>query len=581
MLLEDARIGEIVFNPVDRSLIGVRHDDGLATLVRIPYPYDEWNAGPHVSLRRRALRPRHLARRPAALGVGGRGQRRPVPARVGAREAPRRRREAALRVPLRAVRPGELRVLAATAATSTAAATTPACRTSSATRSRPATSRRSPTPRPGFFRPVPLADGRLVVLDYTGEGFVPAIIDPRPIEDVSAITFLGAEVAEKYPVVKTWQVPPPSTVDDEKLITATGPYVPLREHRRSRTPIRCCRATRTRSGSATTSTSRTRSQFASSGITAAYTPRPGPAGERARPRRRLRAATSAGAPPLSWNRSDFYDLFGPTKRSRKGYAAKLGYDWLADLRRAAPARPRSSMSPTTTRSTRCRTPRTSRPASRGSSPAEVGLHYTDVRRSLGAVDDEKGVAWALVYYGQPDADRQITPQLRGELDFGLALPLANSSIWLRTAGGIANGDRNNPSPTSTSAASATTTSTTSRSSATASTTSFPGFGIDEISGAELRARDGRVEPAAVCLRVGGHAGLLPHLAAAVGVRRRRCGPIPRNAALRKDYASVGAQVDLRFSVLHWYDMTLSVGYAVGYQGSQRAGDEWMISLKIM
>ena len=56
---------------------------------------------------------------------------------------------------------------------------------------------------------------------------------------------------------------------------------------------------------------------------------------------------------------------------------------------------------------------------------------------------------------------------------------------------------------------------------------------------------------------------------------------PAIRLLRKDYASAGAQMDLRFSVLHWYEMTLSVGYAVGYQGSRRAGDEWMISLKIM
>jgi len=28
-------------------------------------------------------------------------------------------------------------------------------------------------------------------------------------------------------------------------------------------------------------------------------------------------------------------------------------------------------------------------------------------------------------------------------------------------------------------------------------------------------------------------------------------------------------------------MTLSIGYAVGYQGSQRAGSEWIVSLKIM
>jgi len=44
---------------------------------------------------------------------------------------------------------------------------------------------------------------------------------------------------------------------------------------------------------------------------------------------------------------------------------------------------------------------------------------------------------------------------------------------------------------------------------------------------------------------------------------------------------VGAQADLQFSVLHWYDMTLSVGFAAGFRGSQRAGTEWMVSLKIM
>ena len=40
MLLEDARIGEIAFNPADRSLMGVKHENGYAILVRIPHPYD-------------------------------------------------------------------------------------------------------------------------------------------------------------------------------------------------------------------------------------------------------------------------------------------------------------------------------------------------------------------------------------------------------------------------------------------------------------------------------------------------------------------------------------------------------------
>ena len=56
---------------------------------------------------------------------------------------------------------------------------------------------------------------------------------------------------------------------------------------------------------------------------------------------------------------------------------------------------------------------------------------------------------------------------------------------------------------------------------------------------------------------------------------------PTSSQRRKDYASVGTQWDLRFSVLHWYDMTLSVGFATGFQGGKRAGDEWMISLKVL
>jgi hypothetical protein len=55
----------------------------------------------------------------------------------------------------------------------------------------------------------------------------------------------------------------------------------------------------------------------------------------------------------------------------------------------------------------------------------------------------------------------------------------------------------------------------------------------------------------------------------------------RDASLRRGYASLGAQADLRFSILYWYDMTLSFGFAAGYEGSRRAGTEWMVSLKIM
>ncbi|MEO7478938.1 MAG: hypothetical protein ABIT64_06885, partial [Lysobacteraceae bacterium] len=43
MLLKDARIGDLVFNHSDRSLWGIRHLNGIVTMVRMPYPYSTYN----------------------------------------------------------------------------------------------------------------------------------------------------------------------------------------------------------------------------------------------------------------------------------------------------------------------------------------------------------------------------------------------------------------------------------------------------------------------------------------------------------------------------------------------------------
>jgi len=110
--------------------------------------------------------------------------------------------------------------------------------------------------------------------------------------------------------------------------------------------------------------------------------------------------------------------------------------------------------------------------------------------------------------------------------------------------------------------------------------SLPGFGLNEVSGLSfVRELAEWSLPPLVFESVGTPSFYLTWLQPtlfAAGLWTE-----PGNASLRKDYASLGAQADLRFTILHWYDMTLSVGYAVGYEGSRRAGTEWMVSLKIM
>jgi hypothetical protein len=427
----------------------------------------------------------------------------------------------------------------------------------------------------GLFRPVPLKDGRLLVLSYTAAGFVPATIDGKVIEDVSAIKFLGAELAAKHPVVTTWQVPPPSKIDDEKLVVRKGEWIPP-EHLGLDNAYPVLQGYKSAKGIGYQFNIADPLGFAKLGVTAAWTPDSKlPKNERGHVE--ITGEYLGWRGSLAWNRSDFYDMFGPTKRGRKGNAFKFGYDdlliWDEPRRLTAKydltyldkidALPEAQNVSTTF----------DRLAT-----AEAGLFYTDFRRSIGAVDDEKGIGWTTV--GRVTRIKTKTlPQLRGGFDLGFDLPMPNSSVWLRTVGGAASGDRN----------------------ISAANFYFGGFGNNYVDGGSIkRYRDYYAMPGFGLNEIKGHSFArqmvelnLPPIsfgsAGTPGFHATWLRPsifasalwTDPNQTTRSRYQSLGTQWDLRFSVLHWYDMTLSLGYAVGYKQSRRSGDEVMISLKIM
>jgi hypothetical protein len=576
LLLKHARIGEIVFNPADRSLLGVRHMNGLATLVRIPYPYKKWtvvHAFPWEYV-------------PTDLDVSADG-------RLLSATMSEDNGAQYLRVwELDKVLAGDLKPLSEYRfgqsvpegfvfspdgrylyGSSYYTGVSNIFRYEVANGAVDAVSNADS----GLFRPVPLADGKLVVLTYTAAGFVPAIIEPQPLKDVSAITFLGAALAEKYPVVTTWQVPAPSTVDDEKLITAKErPYVPLRRLELSNAfPV--LQGYKNTVGAGYHANFEDPLHFASLGITAAYTPE-----EKLRSDERghvdITGRYGFWHGELSWNRSDFYDLFGPTERSRKGYAAKLGYDWLLiydtprrlDLLFDVAYYDKIDTLPNAqkveTNFTQLAT-------------AEIGLHYTNVRRSLGAVDDEKGVTWELVYYGS-HVPGETAPQFRGGLDFGFPVPLPHSSIWLRSAAGVANGDRNSVIANFYFGAFGNNYVDDGSIKRYRDYSALPGFQIDEVS-AQNYARE-MVEwnlPPYVFESAGTPSFYLTWLRPSLFVTGLWTDP--GSDRHRAEYQNAGGQVDLSFSILNRYNMTLSAGYAVGREPSGRTENEWMVSLKIL
>lgn len=573
-LIENGRIGEIVFNPADRALLGVRHDSGIATLVRIPPPYDTWyqvQRFPYgvVPYDLDVTRDGRLLSASVAEVNGDQFLRVwELPRLLAGDSAPSAQFRFGQSVPESFTFGRDGRYLYGS---SYYTGVSNIFRCDVLTGSIEAVT----NAETGFFRPVPLEDGRLLVLTYTGDGFVPAIIDPRPTNDLSAITFLGAEVASRHPVVKTWQVAAPGTVDDEKLVTHRGEYVPWRSLALANAyPV--IEGYKSATGFGYHANIDDPLQFINVGVTAAYTPTGSlPASERAHVDITGRYRFWRGE--LAYNKSDFYDLFGPTKRSRKGYAAKLGYDDFLVFDEPRRLLLSYDLAYYDRIDTLPGAQNVGTPFSRLLT-AEVGLHYTDARRSIGAVDDEKGVAWEVVVKGNKVRDEYPT-LVRGGFDYGIPLPLAHSSIWLRSAAGIGTGRPDDPVANFYFGGFGNNYVDRLSVKRYRDYSSMPGFDLDEIGGLNFARQ--MIEwnlPPVIFESVGTPAFYLNWLRPAVFATGLWTDVT--SAARRQNYQSVGTQVDLRFSVLHWSEMTLSVGYALGFRDAHRASSEWMVSLKI-
>ncbi len=440
----------------------------------------------------------------------------------------------------------------------------------------------------GYFRPTPLADGRLVVLHYTADGFVPAIIDPQPVKDVSAIQFLGAEVAERHPVVKTWQVtpatasaepPPPAATADPPEV---APYQPVgRLGLRSAYPV--LQGYQSSVGPGYRWNFEDPLQLASLSLTAALTPgasnRPGEQSGHLDAAARF-MTWRAG---LAWNRSDFYDLFGPTKRARKGFAATFGRDTylIYDeprklvLKTDAAFYDRIDTLPEAqnvgTSFTRLAT-------------GTIAAQFSDLRRTLGAVEDEKGLAWNVelaLHRTGPGSSTRNGARASVGFDLGVALPLPHASLWSRTALGLADG-RGDDALAAFYFGGFGNNVVDNRSVARyRDVGSLPGFKIDAIDARRFVRQMVELNlPPTIFESVGWPDLHLNWLRPSLFAAALLAQPGDRDAPSRR-YGSLGAQIDLRFSVLHWYEMVLSAGVAQGYRGSQRGDREWMVSLKIM
>ena len=329
MLLKAARIGDIVYNPTDRSLWGLRLISGLVQLVRIPFPYKEWRNVYVFPAREKAFDLDLSADGSlASVSVSGPGQKPGSPQVTQVRVMST---DALLRgdaTPLHTFQMGaavpESFVFSKDGhylyGSSYYTGVSNIYRYEIATEKLTAVS----NAETGFFRPLPLDESQLIVLRYAAKGFVPTLIEAQPTEDLSAVTFLGEQVASKYPEVQHWTVAAPTSIAYESHVLQEGTYRRERElSLESLTPIvEGFQNAVALGGNARFSDPL---NFDWISVDTSYSPDDGlPA------KQRLHVSAeghhkdwSAGA---AWNGANFYDLFGPTKRSLAGYNGYLAYD---------------------------------------------------------------------------------------------------------------------------------------------------------------------------------------------------------------------------------------------------------------
>jgi len=576
ILLKDARIGDMVVNPADKSIWGIRHENGLATIVRIPSPYAGFNQ----------VHTFKYGQIPFDLDISPDGKL--LSASFGEINGTQTMRVWKLDEMSPDAEPVEVARLALPPSTPEGFVFAPDGKTMYGTSYYTGVSNifrfDIPTQKfdavsnasTGFFRPIPQPDGSLVAYEYSGQGLQPVRLQPKVQQDLGTIEFLGTKVVNERPELKSWGVGSPAKIDLDSLIIARSKYNSARRLKLAAMyPI----VEGFKGAISPGYFFHFEDPLEFNQINASFSISPF---DHLRDRDRFHAKIQLKS--LNWdiqykhNGADFYDLFGPVERSLRGDSLSIKYDKIQiydpprqlDLFGSAAIYTGLETLPN---------------AQNVASPKDVvsfeaGAKYTDTRKALGGVDHEKGIEWrALADLDWDPKAGEAFPKIYGGVDYGVPLPWPNSSFWIYAHGGLGWGERLHPLAAYYFGAFRNNYVDDRPEKRYREMESFPGFSIDEIAARRFARLTGEVNlPPVRFAEVGTPAFFLSYIRPAIFA-----GAMATQAPDRSNhhYYDLGAQLDLNFTIALRLPMVFSVGAAGGWADGHYRKTEWLASLKIM
>ncbi len=571
-----SRTGNLVFNPVDRSLWGIRHDNGYATLVKIPEPYTAFIPMFTADFGRSIFDPAisNDGKRIIITSTGVRGEQALIMFEIADLENGHRKFETVFELEdntlnqFKFILDDQFLI-----GTSYYTGVSNIWRIGLADKNFELLS----NDENGLFQPLQLSNDSLLVLRFYRNGMQPGIIPQQVIHEANAIDYAGNLVYARNPEIEAYSLPPANRMNLDSLKLAEGAYYPLKN-------MRLTSAYPDVAGFKQTAVVgyrlNWRDQIGLSNASLFLAGSPWSANpDKQKIHAELNLDYWTWGFHASLNKSDFYDLFGPTKRSRAGYSIGIsnkktitirnpfrwhygfGINHYGDLEVlpqfqniASPIRNLQSVS------------------------GDIGI--SKLRRSLGGVGDEMGYSWNLLAYSY-FVKGVLYPSLISEQHVGWLVPgMRNTSFWIRNSAGQSfgkrdaayskfyfGGFRNNyvdwQAPEQ-----------------YRKVLAFPGVDIDALQAHNFVKTMADLNLKPLRLRNVGTTWLYPtYLKSAVFGTHMVLNP--GYAGEVRHVFNAGIQLDLELVLFSYLKTTWSAGYARKFEAGFGPVEQWMFSLKLL
>ncbi len=429
----------------------------------------------------------------------------------------------------------------------------------------------------GLFAPQPVAGDSLIVMKFTRNGMLPGMIPVKVINEANSIEYLGNSVVEKSPEVRDYSLKPASKVNIDSLKLEEKTYYPVRN-------MTLTGAFPDIAGYKNTVAVGYRLNFRDRvGLSNLNFFLAGSPWSNQPDKQKLHAEAHWDLWlwnfSATYNKTDFYDLFGPTKRSRAGYSIGGGYKKTISTK--APFRTYYSFGVYHYGDLEV-LPQFQNIASpiRNFQSLSLNLGLSKLRKTLGGVEDEKGYSWDVSAYSYY-AGGSFYPSLVSEQHFGWLIPgIRNTSFWFRNSVGQSFGKKGSSFSTFYFGGFRNNYVDWQPADQYRKVLAFPGVEIDEISARNFVKTMAELNLKPIRLRNVGLTWLYPtYVKASVFGTHLLTNPT-QSESVRNRF-NFGAQVDMELVLFSYLKTTWSVGYARKLEQSFLPTDQWMFSVKLL